>query len=123
MPKAVLAILTGLLCGCAGQPSSMIASTSPLPPNVRGTVPASGDDCQYSFLGLIPLTASPNTQGALNEAKHDADSDVLTDVTVDHTSGYYLLFSNHCVHVRGLGVPRAVTRSAATEQPSHSFKE
>lgn len=57
-------------------------------------------------MGLIPLTASPDTAQALDEAKKNADVDVLTDVTVDFSRGYYILFSNQCVRVSGMGVPR-----------------
>lgn len=94
-----------LISACAGKPSSIITATSPLPPGVRGTVPASGSDCQYHLLGLIPITSSPNTQSALSEAKEDCSCDVLTDVTVDENSFWVILWSGRCVHVRGLGVP------------------
>jgi hypothetical protein len=90
--------------GCSSKPSSLVASTSPLPPGVRGTIPARGSDCQYHLLGLVPITFSPDSQNALAKAKRNAEVEVLTDVTIDHTSGYYILFSNNCVRVSGLGV-------------------
>lgn len=102
--------------GCSSIPTTMLASTSPIPAGVRGTVPAFGSDCQYYFLGIIPVSPSPNSQAALDDAKEDADVDVLTDVTVDHGGGYYILFSNLCVRVRGKGVERSVLEN-------HSFRE
>lgn len=98
-----------LLAGCSSAPTTLVASTSPLPPGVRGTIKAYGSDCQYYFLGFLPISGSPNTQAALDDAKEDADSDVLTDVTIDHGGGYYILLSTNCVRVRGKGVEKAVT--------------
>lgn len=95
---------------CSSHPSTMIASTSPLSPGVRGTIPTKGTSCQYYLLGLIPLTTSPDSQDALEDAKDKANADVLTDVTIDENSGYYILFSNHCIRVRGLGVASAKER-------------
>lgn len=93
-----------LVMGCAGRPSSIITSTSPLPEGVRGTMPTTGSNCQYFLLGLIPVTMSPNSQDAVEEAKREVHAQVLTDVTIDENFGYYIIFSNHCVKVRGLGV-------------------
>jgi|GEM_PF-1729377 len=107
------------ITACASKPSSMIASTSPLPAGVRGSIPARGSDCQFHLLGLIPVTSSPDTQNALTKAKRSADVDVLTDVTVDHNAGYYLLFSNNCVRVRGEGVPRHLINTPS--KPSRSY--
>ena len=101
-----------LLSSCSAAPSSLIAATSPVPPGVRGTIPTAGSDCQYSLLGVIPLSGSPNSQIALNKAKESADVDVLTDVTIDEDAGFFLLFSNHCVRIEGKGVPRALLSNA-----------
>ena len=106
-----------LFSACSAIPTTMLASTSPLPPGVRGTIPAFGSDCQYYLLGIIPVTSSPNSQSALTAAKEDADVDVLTDVTVDHGGGYYILFSNLCVRVRGQGVERSVLSSYPYSRP------
>jgi hypothetical protein len=95
--------------GCSSAPTTLVPSTSPLPPGVRGTIKAYGSDCQYYFLGIIPISGSANTQAALEDAKSDADADVLTDVTIDHGGGYYILLSTHCVRVRGKGVPKEIT--------------
>ncbi len=117
---AAAALCISILCsGCSGRPFSMVPSTSPLPTYVRGTIPADGDDCQYRLLGLLPVTGAPNTQTALQEAKDSAQSEVLTDVTIDETGAYFILFSNTCIHVRGLGVPRTVTeRLRAVNMPN-----
>lgn len=120
---AALVLLILLTLGCAGSHGpGLISSTSPLAPGVRGTIPASGSDCQTFFLGLIPVTTSPNTQEALNDAKKSAHASVLTDVTVDENSFYWILFSHRCVRVRGLGVEeeqsapvQASSSSAAAE--------
>ena len=106
--KQILALfLAFFFTACSSQPSSIIPSTSPLPPGVRGTIPARGSDCQLHFLGIIPLSSSPDTSVALQEAKESADVDVLTDVTVDYGGTYLILFSSRCVRVTGLGVPRS----------------
>lgn len=99
-----------LITGCSSRPSSLITSTSPLPPGIRGTIPASGSNCQVNLLGLIPITGSADSQDALDEAKEEADVDVLTDVTVDHGGVYLILFSTDCVRVRGKGVPREILK-------------
>lgn len=100
-----------ILTGCSSKPSSLVASTSPIPPGIRGTIPTHGSNCQTFFLGLIPLTGSPDSQDALEEAKERIDVDVLTDVTIDHGGIYVILFSTDCVRVRGKGVPRDMLRS------------
>ena len=100
--------LLACLASCSSRPSSVISSTSPLPAGVRGTVETDGTDCAYHFLGIIPVSSSANSAEALKKAKTKVDVDVLTDVTVDHFGGYYILFSNNCVRVNGMGVPRAV---------------
>lgn len=105
-----------IFIGCSGRPATMLASTSPLPAGVRGTIPTKGSDCQYRLLGLIPITTSPSTQSALEEAKEDAEVDVLTDVTVDENWGYYILFSNNCVRVQGLGVERSAVAGRVSER-------
>ena len=102
-------ILCLFFVGCSAKPFSIIPSTAPLPEYVQGDIPTEGVDCQYRLLGLLPVTGPPNTQSALQEAKNVADADVLTDVTVDETYSYFILFSNNCVYVRGLGVARVVT--------------
>ena len=102
-------LLLLVFASCSGSPTTMVPSTSPLPPGVRGKTPAYGSDCQYFFLGLIPVSGSPNTQAALEDAKDNVDADVLTDVTIDHSGGYFILFSTHCVRVRGKGVPKYIT--------------
>jgi len=105
----LISFVLAFVSGCSSSPTTMVASTSPLPPGVRGVRPAYGSDCQYSFLGFIPVSGSPNTQAALDDAKDDADADVLTDVTIDHGGGYYILLSTDCVRVRGKGVPKEIT--------------
>jgi hypothetical protein len=45
----------------------------------------------------------------MQHAKSAASADVLTDVAIDTSSGYFFLFSANCVHVRGLGVSRHIT--------------
>ena len=102
-----LSIAAVFLSGCgAWAPSSIIPSTSPLPPHMRGTIETTASNCQYRLLGIIPVTASPNSQEALSEAKRNIDVDVLTDVTIDHNAGYYIFWSDRCVRVSGMGVHR-----------------
>ena len=116
--SAALVFFTCALSGCAAGPApTLIAATSPLPPGVRGTIPTSASDCQYHLLGLIPLSTSSNTQRALEKAKDNAGTSVLTDVTVDKTGAYFILFSNSCSRVRGLGVdPTVLARIEARNQ-------
>ena len=105
---ALALIFLSCFSSCSSIPTTLVSSTSPIPAGVRGTIEAYGSDCQFYFLGLIPVTSGPNSQNALDRAKRDADVDVLTDVTVDHGGAYYILFSNTCVRVRGKGVPRHI---------------
>ena len=105
-----------LLASCSSKPSSLIPSTSPIPDGIRGTIPAYGSDCQTYLLGIVPVTGSPDSQVALQRAKKSADVDVLTDVTVDHGGGYYILISNSCVRIQGMGVPRDVLAEATARR-------
>jgi hypothetical protein len=48
-------------------------------------------------------------------AKKSAGAEVLTDVTVDEKSFYWILLSHRCIRVRGLGVvPEKELGSAAS---------
>jgi hypothetical protein len=93
-----------LFCGCTTRPVALVPSSAPADPSVRGTIPAFGDSCQWSLLGLFPLGPYASTQSALQEAKDDARTDLLTDVTIDESFVYFVLFSQSCVHVEGKGV-------------------
>jgi hypothetical protein len=104
--RIALPLLTTIISGCATLPVAVSPSSSPLAPGVRGTIPTYGSNCQFYLLGLIPVTQSIDTQAALKQAKENAKVDVLTDITVDFGGGYFILFSNNCVRVQGLGVPR-----------------
>ncbi len=105
--KHILLLVVVLFTGCGGITGGLTTSTSPLPPGVRGSIEASGVSCQYSLLGFIPITTPNSTQKALVDAKEDCDCEVLTDVTVDQMFYYWLLWSNRCIYVEGLGVPRS----------------
>ena len=107
--RVTLLVICMFCLGCSGVSSSISASSSPLPEGVRGTKPAHGSDCEYTLFGLIPITPAINTQKALQNAKDDVGVDVLTDITVDLVSGYFVIITNDCVHVRGLGVPKSIT--------------
>lgn len=124
MKTLSMLLLLALLSGCSSQPSSgsLITSTSPLPPGVRGTIPAKGGDCQYRLLGLLPLNSSATMADALEDAKANAQSTVLTDVTVDHNSGFYFLFSNSCIRIQGLGVPEAVLSRVNQQYLGNGFR-
>jgi hypothetical protein len=105
------AFIALLVMGCASRPATMLSSTSPLPPGVRGTLKTSASDCQYFLLGFIPLTGSASAADALEEAKSNVNVDVLTDVTEDSSGGYYILWANSCIRVSGMGVPRELLRN------------
>lgn len=105
-------LLIVTLPACSGSNRGLIPSTSPLPDGVHGTIATEGDNCQYRLLGILPLSMPPNTQAALAEAKTSSGTEVLTDVTIDETSAWYLLFSNRCVHVRGMGVQTTPVQQA-----------
>lgn len=115
MKRVIYAVLCVLIScfvsACASRPSSIVASTSPVPAGTRGSIPAYGSDCEYHLLGMIPLTGSPDSQAALDRAKRSANADVLTDVTTDFGGGYYILFSNNCIRVQGKGVPKEISDS------------
>lgn len=105
-----------LLASCGSRPTTLVASSSPVPPGVRGTIPTHGSNCQYFLLGLIPISGAPDSQDALEEAKQRVDVDVLTDITIDHGGHYFILFSTDCVRVQGKGIPRDVLERADTRE-------
>ena len=121
----VLVAFFAVFSGCSGIPAAMVASTSPLPPGVRGTIPTYASDCQFFLLGLgfLPLSTSIDTQDALQDAKDSANVDVLTDVTIDFGGGYYILFSTNCVRVAGLGVPRERIRKAMGDKAAWYYEQ
>ena len=117
--KIISLVVLFLITACSSSmPTTIIPSTSPLAAGTRGTIEAYGSDCQYYFLGLIPITTTANSQAALDEAKESANADVLTDVTIDHGGAYYILFSNNCIRVRGKGVPREITNHSEIKEQS-----
>ncbi len=92
------------LSACGTRSIGLVASSSPLAPGIVGTIPVWGSSCQYSILGVLPLGRVHSTQRALQEAKDDVGVHALTDVTIDETYHYFILFSRSCVYVEGLGV-------------------
>lgn len=104
MNKILFSLVIVLLSACAARPVAMMTSSSPLSPGVRGTLKTQATSCQYHLFGLIPISSSLNSGKALESAKKQVNSKVLTDVTSDFTFGHYILFSNSCVRISGLGV-------------------
>lgn len=93
-----------LIFGCQSHPVSLVPLTSPLAPGTKGTIPAAGSSCQWSVLGLIPLSGVPTTAEALEEAEENAHVESMTDVTIDETYRWFVLMSRVCISVEGMGV-------------------
>lgn len=104
--KKIICILIVVFCSACtiARPVGIVASSSPLSPDTKGTIKTSASNCQYNLFGFIPITSSLNTASALEEAKSDIDVDSLTDIGIDHSHSFYFLFTKNCVRVSGLGV-------------------
>lgn len=104
MKKLIAALIVVTCFGCFSLPAAIAPSSSPLEAGTRGTVWTRGESCQYWLLGFVPLNREPSTHHALHRAKKTADAHALTDVTVDWFFAYFVLWSQHCAVVEGLGV-------------------
>ena len=98
--------LSSSLIACSHTSGGIAASTIPLEPGsyrILGDV--EGGDCQYSILGLIPITGGNETKSALEDALGDIpNTTALIQVTSDTYNQFWILWSNNCTQVYGTAV-------------------
>lgn len=108
MNRLVVALsLVALLgsAGCLHAPGGVAASNIPLAPDGYSVIgKASGTDCLWSLLGILPVTSGNKTSNALEEALSDRNADALIQVTADAFTQHFLIVARTCTEVEGIAV-------------------
>jgi hypothetical protein len=125
MKKVLMSIgFLGLLfAGCFHAPGGIAPSTIPVDPHDYTIIEpnATGTDCVWRLLEIIPISAGNHLHTAVKEAIQDAKADALINVTVETTGWDLLIIGRSCTEVRGQGIriqpvgPTTSSRSTPTE--------
>jgi len=101
-----LLALGSTLIGCAHTAGGIAPSNIPLEPgSYRELGKVVGGDCQYSLLGIIPLTGGNQTHSALEDALNDIpNTSALVQITSDTYNQYWILWSNNCTQIHATAV-------------------
>lgn len=101
-----VALITAALSGCLHQAVAMSPSSEPLAPGSYEKLgPASGQDCLWKLLGVLPITSGNTLQGAMRDALNDKDgTDALVQVTADTFTQFFIVISRECTQVDGVAV-------------------
>lgn len=92
------------LHGCvAYRPLLLSPSNRPTDVVERSASTVEGWSCQYTLFG-ISLGAGNTLREALDEAKRNAGTQLLTDITVDMRFALYVVVTSSCTVVRGVPV-------------------
>ena len=102
---AVVSMLAGVmfLSGCAMAPGGISASNTPLhnreytvvAPYVRDT------NSRVYLFQIIPISGANTTRGAINAAIRRHHGDAMIDITVEHYTQNWILFSRYVTRVEG----------------------
>jgi len=101
--------------GCLRVPAGVSPSNTPLGArsyNVIGD--AFGKATHVSLFGIIPISSPNYTANAIEAAKNTSGGDALIDVTVEHVSKYFILFSTFTTEVRGKAIKFNATLPAVS---------
>lgn len=101
----MLALILTSVVGCIHSPGGLAPSTIPLEGRryrVIGDVTQT--DNAIRVLGLIPVTGSNTTQGAIDDALGEKHADALLGVTVEFYTQWWILFTRHATMVHGQAV-------------------
>ena len=98
--------LGSTLIGCSHISGGIAPSSIPLEPGSYSVIgEATGGDCQYKLLGIIPLSGGNETHSALEDALTDVpNTTALIQITSDTYSQYWILWSNTCTQVHATAV-------------------
>jgi adhesin HecA-like repeat protein len=114
-----LALTTGLLMAarCSARIADLtLVSTknidlSPAQLDVRRGVRATGQDCVYAPLGLIPLGV-PNLETAVDRALEKGGGNVMVDQVTYQRGIYFVVASQMCIIAEGTVLNTATTAAA-----------
>jgi hypothetical protein len=104
--RVLLPVITiSLLSACIYQPGGIAPSNIPLDGRSYRVVgeTASTDSAIRLFM-VLPVSGSNSTRQALDAAIRQRSADALIDITVEHYTQFWVLFSRHVTAVRGTAI-------------------
>jgi hypothetical protein len=104
--KVLLPVIgIALLSACIYRPGGIAPSNIPLEGrSYRVVGETASTDSAVRLLGILPVSGSNTTRQALDAAIRRRSADALIDITVEHYTQYWILFSRHVTAVRGLAI-------------------
>ena len=101
----LIALAVGALAGCGTVPGGVAPSTTPLEGRTYTVLSkTAGTDSRIKLFGVLPVSGSNTTRGAIESAQRRVGADALIDVTVDGYYQYWILFSRDITRAEGLGI-------------------
>jgi hypothetical protein len=98
-------IVISLLSGCLYRPGAIAPSNIPLEGrSYRMVGETAATDSAIRLFGILPVSGSNTTRQAMDAAIRKRSGDALIDITVEHYTQYWILFSRHVTAVRGLAI-------------------
>jgi hypothetical protein len=104
--KILLAILVvSLLGGCIYRPGGIAPSNIPLEGRPYHMVGETGStDSAIRIFGILPVSGSNTIRESLDAAMRKRSADALIDITVEHYTQFWILFTRTVTAVRGTAI-------------------
>lgn len=106
LARALLPVIAiSLLSACIYRPGGIAPSNIPLEGRSYIVVGETATtDSSIRLFGILPVSGSNTTRQALDAAIRQRSADALIDITVEHYTQYWILFSRHVTAVRGTAI-------------------
>jgi hypothetical protein len=104
--RVVLPVVAiSLLSACIYRPGGIAPSNIPLDGRSYHVVgETASTDSAIRLFGILPVSGSNATRQALDAAIRRRSADALIDITVEHYTQFWILFSRHVTAVRGTAI-------------------
>ena len=104
--KILLAILVvSLLGGCIYRPGGIAPSNIPLEGrSYRMVGETASTDSAIRLFAVLPVSGSNSIREALDAAMRKRSADALIDITVEHYTQFWILFTRSVTAVRGTAI-------------------
>jgi hypothetical protein len=104
--KILLAVLSvSLLSACVYHPGGIAPSNIPLEGrSFREVGETASTDSSVRLFMILPVSGSNTIRQAMDAAIRKRSADALIDITVEHYTQFWIVFSRHVTAVRGTAI-------------------